>query len=245
MALTVWAVPGREGEAMVARPFGIGMVDMTVDFDRPLTGVISAVLQSCLSSAEGTSWTGADLAEWTIPRQRQGLLAVAVATNGARRVFETACGECGEKLDVEVDLTMFRQDWSVEETGFGGGRLRLPRAGDLARSGGDPVALADLLLEGEAPGGDWREEAEEVLAELDPLSDVELRSTCPDCGADVAMPLSLEMELVTELAREPQRLMDEIHMIAMAYNWSEREIISLPDSRRRHYLARIREAWAA
>ena len=55
----------------------------------------------------------------------------------------------------------------------------------------------------------------------------------------------LETYLMGELAREAIRLMDDIHVMAMAYHWNESDIIALPESRRRHYLARIPEAWAA
>ena len=45
--------------------------------------------------------------------------------------------------------------------------------------------------------------------------------------------------LDTELRSRAATLLDEIHLIAMSYHWSETEILALPVSRRQDYLRRI------
>ena len=47
-------------------------------------------------------------------KRRQGLLAVAVATSGPPRHIVADCPDCGEKLDLDVDLREFRLDWRAE-----------------------------------------------------------------------------------------------------------------------------------
>ncbi len=245
MPLTVWSIADAGQDALMARAYGSRLTDLAVDFDWPLDSVISAILQTCLSGPDGVAVSGADVAQWTVAKRRQGLLAVAVATSGPPRHIVADCPDCGEKLDLDVDLREFRLDWRAEDVAFGTARLRLPRPSDLARLGDDPTELAHVLLVGDAPPGDWKAAAEAILGAADPLADLELRATCPDCGGSVAVPLMLETYLVGELAREAIRLMDDIHVMALAYHWNECDIIALPESRRRHYLARIQEAWAA
>lgn len=247
----VWAPveSDNNADALLARPFGTAMCDLVVDFDRVPNSVIGAVLQCCLSRPDDSGISGAEIAGWNLSKRRQGLLAVAVATSGPRRIVTTACEDplCGEKLDLELDLTSFRQDWRADDVAFREGRLRLPRPADLAIPGADaPERMAQLLFEGKPPDREgWEAEAEAVLSEADPLGDLELCAECLNCGAPIAMPLTLETFLLDELARVAMRLLDEIHVLAFAYHWTESEIMALPVGRRRHYLARIQEAWAA
>lgn len=251
MGLVPWppAETDSEDDGLVARPFGAGMSDLAVDFDRPPDSVIGAVLQSCLSATDGSGFTGAEIAGWSMAKRRQGLLAVAAATSGPRRTITVDCSreDCGEKLDLEVDLASFRSDWRIGEVPFEGGRLRLPRPEDLVALGtAPPERLAHILFEGTPPDREgWEVDAEEALSAADPLGDVELRASCPACGADVSVPLELETFLLRELERETTRLMDEIHVLAFAYHWTEPDIMALPEARRRQYLTRIQEAWAA
>lgn len=173
MALTIWPAAGDDSPALVTRAYGAGLSDLAVDFDRPLDMIISAILQSCLFDDDGTAFSGAEVAGWTLLKRRQGLLAVAAATNGPARKMTAACGTCTEKLDLDVDLTAFRQDWRVEDIPFGDARLRLPRPGDLADiEDGNEARLAVGLLAGEPPSGDW--EAEAALSAADSLTDLEL-----------------------------------------------------------------------
>lgn len=247
MALIEWP-PGENGEdALLARSYGTNLGDLVVDFDRPLEVITSALLQVCLSRSDGTAFEGTEVARWTILKRRQGLLAVSVATSGPRRQLTAECSACGERLDLEVDLNDFRQDWRIEEVAFGDARLRLPRPADLVGiEEGSERDLAHSLLIGTPPEEtDWELQAETLLSEADPLADLELRATCPKCSEPVVFPLILDTMLVEELAREATKLMDEIHVLAFAYHWTEPDILAVPEGRRRHYLARIQEAWAA
>ncbi len=247
MALIEWP-PGENGEdALLARSYGTSLGDLVVDFDRPLEVITSALLQVCLSRSDGAAFEGSEVAHWTILKRRQGLLAISAATSGAHRQLTAKCKACGEQLDLDVDLNDFRQDWRVEDVAFGEARLRLPRPADLAgiEEGAETDLARSLLLGAPPDQGDWEQQAEAALSEADPLADLELRAACPNCSEAVILPLFLDRMLVEELAREATKLMDEIHVLAFAYHWTEPDILAVPESRRRHYLARIQEAWAA
>lgn len=251
MAPCIWApvADGGDRDALVARPFGAAISDILVDFAGPLNPTIDALLRLCLARPDGTGFAADELADWTLAKRRQGLLAIAVASNGPRRSVGATCpaAACGERLDLDLDLTALRQDWRREWVPFAGGRLRLPGPTDLAALGDrDPSRLAALLFEGDPAVCDGREaDAEAALSAADPLGDLELRAACPSCAAPVALALTLEHFLVDELSRTASGLLDEVHMLAFAYHWTEPEIMALPESRRRHYLARIEQAWAA
>jgi hypothetical protein len=248
--------PGDPG-ILVARPFGVCLDDLAVSFTAPLNVGISALLRCCLSTQAGEPFSAAEIAGWTVARRRQGLLAVAVATHGPLRRVTITCPDPadGARLDLELDLRAFRRDWRADRVGVrlsDGSRvtLRHPTPADLSRwaeaGGADAEAFAASLLippRPEAP--DWAEAAQAALSEADPLADMTLEATCPDCGAAIAHPFAVEPFLMGELMAEAGLLVDEIHVLAMAYHWSELEILALPDDRRRHYLARVREAWAA
>lgn len=244
MAMTVWRPGEDEADALVARAFGTGLGDLVVEFDRPLDGIVSALLKACLSRPDGSSFAGADILGWTIVKRRQGLLAIGVATHGPSRTVTAACDACGTALDLTLDLRDFRRDWRVAQVPFAHGTLRLPTPADLAAPDARALALA-LLVGPEPEDPDWIATAEAALSSADPLADLELQAACPDCEAAVAVPVVLETLLVADLARETSRLMDEIHVLAFAYHWTEPDILALPERRRRHYIARIQEAWAA
>jgi hypothetical protein len=46
--------------------------------------------------------------------------------------------------------------------------------------------------------------------------------------------------VVAELAALARSLFEEVHLIALAYGWSESDILKLPRTRRRLYAARLR-----
>lgn len=239
------------GESLSARMFASEGRDLGVDFDMPLDTALTAVLAACLTDGAGCPVGPEEIGTWTVAKRRQGLLAVAVATHGPLRELTATCAaaDCGERMDLQVDLTAFNMDWRETRVAVPGRSvvLRLPSPGDLLGPDADgPGLLCNLVVEGKVPDeGTWLDEADKALGEADPLGDLELQATCPDCGAPVSQPFALEPFLMAELAGELSRLIDEIHVLAMAYHWSEAEILQLPNSRRALYLDRIREAWAA
>lgn len=259
MALVRWSPDADPAspDAFVARAFGARLDDLSVDFHGPLDAAIGGVLRVCLSDAGGRAFEGREIAEWTLPKRRQGLIAVAVATEGPMRARRADCPAptCGAQAELLLDLREFRRDWRADRTEavLPGGRrlaLRLPRPADLATAaeGGarGAEAAARALALGEAPDGDdWIEAADAALSAADLLGDLDLNADCPACGGPISVPLALEPWLSGELARASVRLMDEIHVIAAAYHWTEADILALPEGRRRHYISRIMEGRAA
>ena len=126
--------------------------------------------------------------------------------------------------------------------------FRLPDTTDLEAAAHVPAAqrrrflLARCVAES---GGsdDWPEEfldeAARQMAEADPLGDISLGLSCPDCRQEWNAPFDAGTFLWTELNAWASRLMSEIHVLAATYGWTEPEILALPPHRRRFYLERL------
>jgi hypothetical protein len=84
---------------------------------------------------------------------------------------------------------------------------------------------------------------ESAMETLDPMAEITLRSTCPDCGGPVVGTLDPFGLIVAAMDRHGGIFL-EIDRLARAYHWSEGEILALPAMRRRHYLALIEASHA-
>jgi hypothetical protein len=89
--------------------------------------------------------------------------------------------------------------------------------------------------------GRERRRIERALSEIAPILESEIDGVCPECGSTVKMAFSPRSFVLQELRGHAAFVMDEVHLLAMAYHWTESEILSLPRPRRRAYAGKIRE----
>jgi hypothetical protein len=132
-------------------------------------------------------------------------------------------------------------------------RFRLPTCGDLAACVEAPARPEDDLLsscivaaerDGQPLAGDdlpkrVRHAVAERLAELDADSLVQLAAGCPACDAAFVVPFDITSYLWEELAAAAEALLDDVHMLAWAYGWTESEILALSPPRREAYIERV------
>jgi len=85
-----------------------------------------------------------------------------------------------------------------------------------------PDPVVDAVLEG--------------MREADPLADLQVGLTCGVCGHRWSMTFDIVAYLWSEIDDWAQGLLREVHALASAYGWSERDIFALGASRRRTYL---------
>lgn len=69
-----------------------------------------------------------------------------------------------------------------------------------------------------------------------------LQGQCAECGAVVEILFDPQQFVLQELQNQARFVYEEIHLLAMYYQWSEAEILALPRSRRMYYAERIRQA---
>ncbi|HEX7032019.1 MAG TPA: hypothetical protein VF172_03370 [Nitrososphaera sp.] len=83
-----------------------------------------------------------------------------------------------------------------------------------------------------------------MLEQIDPLSDIVLDISCPECGHKFSASFNVEDFVLRELRVGQSDIDSEVHWLALHYHWSENEILSLPMRRRRKYISLINSALA-
>lgn len=254
-AYTRWTIPGQANVAWQVRSFADTLDDLQVDLQGLAPFATTGILCGCLMQ-EGETLQQDEVWSWTINRRLQGLLAVTHATCGESLVLTAQCQSptCGQLMDLPLQLRAFA-------------RSEDPRQVDLHLSDGTQVGLRvptgedqrtwlqtrtttnrmveDLLSRpwDSQTATETRDAADALLAESDPLTTLEIETHCPECGASNLVPVDLEQQCLCSLVVWQSRLLDQVHHLALAYHWTEAEILAIPASRRRLYLDRVMEVW--
>ena len=167
------------------------------------------------------------------------------------------CTGCGELVEVLIPAsavvpappTVPVRHVTVDSDGLSI-RCRVPTNSDLRAlaaigPGADVADLLDRCVEEikgpHAPGTaaalppPVAERVADALAASDPGADVSADVACP-CGAQWPETIDIRSILWTELTMWAERRMAEVHQLASAYGWAERDILEMSPYRRRFYL---------
>jgi hypothetical protein len=200
---------------------------------------------------------GAALAEMPLGLRDLHLLALFRENFGPTLDGVAPCPACAAPLEVAVAVDdVWVGPGAAQRAGLfewraGGWRVtfRLPTTADLMAVQGeaDPAealrARVIAAVEGpEGPAGlaelpqaaraAWEAEVEA----LDPQAEVRLSLTCAACQHPFRVPLEAHRFLAYEAERRAQFILQEIHLLASAYGWTEDAILALSDARRRRYV---------
>ncbi len=199
------------------------------------------------------------LADLPLGRRDALLLSLRARLLGERMEAVAECPACGERAELRFSvaaITTPPQDDVPErpmarvagyEVAF-----RLPASADLSALRHAPdVGSARRMLLGrcvlEARHGANDIEPDELpetvvaavaaeMSRLDPQADVRLATACPACAHTWEARLDVAAFLWTEIDAWARRTLREVHLLATAYGWSERDILSLTPWRRQAYL---------
>ncbi|TQM64954.1 hypothetical protein [Humibacillus xanthopallidus] len=170
------------------------------------------------------------------------------------------CPDCGAVLDVPLVL----DDLLVATDGLSEGAaasrvtvdgvvVRGPTTEDLLVALASPepsAALRDRCVTWPA-GIDAttldpavRDRALAAAEELAGASALAVRLDCPDCGGDVTAEVDAVALLAERVADEVRDLLSDVAELAMAFGWSEDDVLRLSDARRRAYLGLARAGGA-
>ena len=238
--------------AWPVRPYGEALDDLAID---PLEGALPIAAARVLSACVGDiGRVHVDVLAWPVNLRLQGLLAVTIASFGPEWIWSTRCTAPG--CEAAMDLSLALQDFLAADVAerveckladgrnlsvaVPTGRDQLDWLGEVAP--GEDDMLRRLLPQGAVEEGlDLADRAaiEQALVTADPLRTLEIETACPECGSDLTLPFDLEAACLARLAGLRPLLLDEVHMLASAYHWSESEIMAVPAARRAAYLARI------
>lgn len=212
--------------------------------------LVTALLERCTVSLAGRRASAALVRSLTAGDREALLLHLRSAALGDRLSCVVDCPSCDERLDLDVsvddlllDPYLGAREW-YDFPGTGGERqpvrFRLPTGEDLeAAAREDSVESGLRTIVGRCVEGELDDDSLEALSEameaLDPQAEVRLELRCPDCGERFTALLDAASLLVEELAGADELLRD-VHELALAYHWSERDILELDLGRRRRYL---------
>lgn len=192
------------------------------------------------------------------------LIALRGHTFGSQVQGAATCPQCSEALEFGLslaDITVMpppdlHQDTGVYEFRHEGfwTRWRSPTSQDLLAIQSQPEATAtQALLQRcliEPQLGDAQIAATAVpeaiasqllaaMAAADPQADVHLDLTCPACQHGWSAPFDIVTFFWKEIATQAQRLLQEIHLLASTYGWTESTVLALSPRRRQAYLEMI------
>ena len=184
------------------------------------------------ASRRALALLGDDFATVPIGRRDAALLELRVAWFGEAFTGLTNCPACGEEIELSFDVD------EVRRGAPGVSDVHLPTTEDLiAIEHFTDVAQARAALLARCGAS---EEDVERMAMLDPQADVQIDADCPSCGHRWREPFDIVTFLWTEVSALARRLLADVHDLASAYHWSERDILALSPARRNAYLEMLR-----
>jgi hypothetical protein len=191
------------------------------------------------------------LADQPLGRRNAALLGLRRALFGDGLNACVDCPMCGEKLEFSISASQLlgHSEPSPATIEVDGVEVRLPTTRDLASvaSAVDaPRAAHSLMLSLLAAGAEVDErtavdltaKVAAALEAADPCLDFVLNQKCPPCGHSWATSFDVVGFVWEEVEARARRLLDEVHVLAQAYGWTEREILGLTEPRRAAYLER-------
>ena len=197
-----------------------------------------------------------EAAEWPLGQRDERLLALRRQLLGPRMALRQQCASCRADLESAIDLDMLPPPpigtpAPLEHSGYSV-RFRLPDSRMLARIEGAAsveqarAELIDCCVEHAETNGvrvQPRELPPEVIDALgraidaaDPRANLELSLECAVCAATFTVQFDAASCVWTELDAWARRRLEEVHLLAEAYGWTESEILSLSPRRRQAYI---------
>jgi hypothetical protein len=207
-------------------------------------------------------------AELSIGERDSRLLQLRQQLFGTRLANMTQCPQCAERIEWEGDtreLSLLSQPAQRPENANGVFNLevddfnitfRLPNSVDIYRAletGAGPAATANLrsscILDIQRGGeickkDDLSEMAfqklDHAMEEADPQADIRMELKCPACSHQWEALFDISRYLWTEIDRWVPQVLEEVHILAANYGWSEQDILNMGPLRRHLYLEKVK-----
>lgn len=211
-----------------------------------------------LLAADGAEASPGDL---PVGQRDRRLLALRERLFGRSMACVAPCPRCGARLELSLDTRQFElPEASPGElvldrpTGIRI-RFRVPIGTDLVACAAEPdvaaasrgllrrcvqeATLHGASVEVEALPENLVEALSQAMAEADPGADLQVQASCPACAHAFQNTFDIVSFLWTELQDWAIRVLGEVHALASAYGWTEREVLALSPWRRRLYLQMV------
>jgi hypothetical protein len=209
------------------------------------------------------AWPERSYDEWAgvaIGERDAYLLRLREQAFGSRLETVTVCPKCGQRLELSfgtADIRVAAPDPAASlhvETGGYRVLFRLPTTADLLAAAEAPSTDAHEALfrrcieSAEHRGGtvdpgalpaEVKQAVIAGMAEADPQADLRVETTCAACSHTWPVAFDIVSYLWSEIEDWARRLVRDVHALASAYGWSERDIFALSPGRRRLYLEMV------
>ncbi len=205
------------------------------------------------------------LTRCSIGERDAALLDLRVRLFGSDVQSLDSCPRCGEKVEITFGIDGIRVPAPPlpreVEIGVDGASLmiRPANSADLIAVEREPSvrlrreALARRCVCVRESTGDesaagitthWNDDSlrtvADKLAEIDPQADVRFALDCSRCGQAWSSRFDIASFLWAEIDAWAQRLLAEVHALAFAYGWAERDILAMTAWRRQLYMGMLR-----
>jgi hypothetical protein len=122
--------------------------------------------------------------------------------------------------------------------------FRLPIVADQLAVAGEREGVDELARRCIRPAGAplrLRRLVEAAMETMAPSLSGDLRGTCPECGAEVAVYFDARQFCLRELRDRAAFIYQDIDLLARRYHWSEADILTMPRVRRTNYAELARQ----
>ena len=205
----------------------------------------------------------ATLASLSIGQRDAYLLTLREITFGDRMNAWADCPECSERLEFSMKTSQMRlvelrepeAEEYIMQVGEWELQYRLANSWDLAKIVGErdwekaarrlrQRCLIRASLSGEEVEYNDLPEAViekmvESIAAADPQAEILLDLNCPACGHNWQVMLDIVWFIWKEIGAKARRILQEVHVLARFYGWSEADILSMSTVRRQYYLSLV------
>lgn len=201
------------------------------------------------------------LAALDVGRRDAALLELRERTFGTRLTSVVTCSQCGERLEFSFGTDDIRvapgDDACARQLSVDGYdvRFRPPDSRDLAAAAlAGPAAQRTSMIArcviGAQRGGEpvptqslpahVVDAVEEGMRRAASQADVSIGIACPCCGHEWQAAFDIVSYFWREIETCARRILRDVHVLARAYGWHERDILALSAARRQCYLDMVR-----
>lgn len=192
-----------------------------------------------------------ELAALPLGDRDAALLALHRANFGRTLDATGVCPACEATIEAHLDIAevLTERDGAPEapEALTFGDRtvcFRLPNTMDVAAMAGASdaeTARAELVRrlvgdEGVALSPDEVEALEQAIERADPLTEISVLLTCPECGSSWVESVDVAAFVWAHVAAAAERLLWQVARLAHAFGWTEADVMALPPERRQWYV---------
>jgi hypothetical protein len=251
---------GRQGERLREWSFAplTGAVELAITEAARGAGSlprrVTAVLAAALGEVGGGAASFETVRSLCVADRQYLMRQLAVRLGLEEDWLSTSCARCGSSFDVPIRYSELPVKpagdgfpYAAAETSLGRLRLRVATGADQEAVAGieDPEEarqrLARRCLTEPVPGPLSEQDLQRIEGALEQVSPevvTRAQAACIDCGE----PYELYLDPYVCLSRAGTEIFADIHTLASAYHWSEKEILGLPRERRRLYLSLLDRA---